>query len=159
MRVEDLMTQSVQSCRPEDSLEEAARVMWEHDCGALPVCTASDGERRAIGMITDRDICMGALFQSKPLRELRVSEVMAKKVRVCNPRDSLAGVENSMRENRIRRLPVVSPDGALLGMISLADLAREAARERSKQRKEITETEVGDTLAAICRSSAQPSLT
>lgn len=159
MRVEDLMTQSVQSCRPEDSLEEAARVMWEHDCGALPVCTANNGERRTIGMITDRDICMGALFQSKPLRELRVSEVMAKEVRICNPRDSLAGVEKTMRENQIRRLPVVSPDGALLGMISLADLAREAARERNKQRKEITETEVGDTLAAICQSSAQPSLT
>jgi CBS-domain-containing membrane protein len=53
-----------------------------------------------------------------------------------------------MRE-RIRRLPVVDEDGALVGMISLADLAQEAARERTAASKEITETEVGDTLAAI----------
>lgn len=63
-----------------------------------------------------------------------------------------------MQEARIRRLPVVDDKGALLGMISLADLAREAARERSSPRKEITETEVGDTLAAICESAAPQTL-
>lgn len=156
MRVEELMTRPVHSCRPEDSLEQAARSMWEHDCGSLPVSAAANGERRAVGMITDRDICMAALFQGKPLRELCVRDAMAKEVQVCKPEDSLSGVEETMRTNRIRRLPVVGRQGALLGVISLADLAREAARERSKPSKEITETEVGDTLAAICRSSATP---
>jgi CBS domain-containing protein len=55
-----------------------------------------------------------------------------------------------MREARVRRLPVVNGDGALLGMVSLADLAREAVRERALARKEVTETDLGSTLAAIC---------
>jgi CBS domain-containing protein len=123
--------------------------MWDHDCGCLPVC-GGDGVRRIVGVITDRDICMHALFQGKPLQELRVSDAMAKQVQVCRPGDSLADAEKTMREARIRRLPVVDEQDALVGMISLADLAQEAFRERAAASKEITETEVGDTLAAIC---------
>jgi CBS domain-containing protein len=102
-------------------------------------------------MITDRDIVMCALFQAKTLRDLRVSDAtMAQEARTCTPGDFLADAENIMREGKIRRLPVVDDEGRLLGIISLADLAQEAARERSAKSKEITEEEVGDTLAAIC---------
>jgi CBS domain-containing protein len=93
---------------------------------------------------------MCALFQNKSLQELRVSEAMAKQVQACRPSDSLGDAERMMREARIRRLPVVDEEDALVGMISLADLAQEAARERAATSQEITETEVGDTLAAIC---------
>jgi CBS domain-containing protein len=124
--------------------------MWDHDCGCLPVADG-DGVTRVVGVITDRDICMCALFQSKPLQELRVSDAMAKQVQTCRPSDSLADAEKTMREARIRRLPVVDEEGALVGMISLADLAQEAARERAATSQEITETEVSDTLAAICQ--------
>jgi CBS domain-containing protein len=123
--------------------------MWDHDCGCLPVC-GGDGVTRIVGVITDRDICMHALFQGKPLQELRVSEAMTKEVEVCHPGDSLADAEKKMREAKIRRLPVVDEQDALIGMISLADLAQEASRERTATSQEITETEVGDTLAAIC---------
>jgi CBS domain-containing protein len=123
--------------------------MWEHDFGCLPV-SGGDGVARVVGMITDRDICMCALFQNKPLRELRVTDAMAKHVQVCRPSDSLADAEMAMREARIRRLPVVDKDDVLVGIISLADLAQEAARERAATTREITESEVGDTLATIC---------
>jgi CBS domain-containing protein len=123
--------------------------MWNHDCGCLPV-RAGDGVTRVVSVITDRDICMCALFQGKPLQELTVSEAMAKQVYVCRPGDSLADAEKTMREARIRRLPVVDDKDALVGIISLADLAQEAARERTAKSQEITETEVGDTLATIC---------
>jgi CBS domain-containing protein len=93
---------------------------------------------------------MCALFKNKPLQELRVSDAMAKKVQTCRPSDSLADAEKTMREARIRRLPVIGDEDALVGMISLADLAQEAARERAATSQAITETEVGDTLAAIC---------
>jgi len=109
-----------------------------------------DGVIRVVGVITDRDICMCALFQNKPLQELRVSDAMANQVHTCRPSDSLADAEKVMRETRIRRLPVIDDTDALVGMISLADLAQEAARERAAASEEITETEVGDTLAAIC---------
>jgi CBS-domain-containing membrane protein len=143
------MTRQVQSCRPDDTLERAAQLMWDHDCGSLPVCSG-DGAATAVGMITDRDIAMCAMFHPKPLRELPVSEAMSRQLRVCRPGDSLAEAEKTMRDAKIRRLPVVDQEGRLVGLISLADLAQEAARERTANAQEITETEVGDTLAAIC---------
>ena len=149
MRVEQIMARSVQSCRQEDSLARAAQLMWDHDCGCLPV-SGGDGGARVVGVITDRDICMSALFQGSPLGELRVSEAMSKQLQVCGPRDSLAAAEKKLREARIRRLPVVDDEGVLVGMISLADLAQEAARERGTAKREITESEVVDTLATIC---------
>jgi CBS-domain-containing membrane protein len=93
---------------------------------------------------------MSALFQGKSLGDLRVSDAMSKQLQICAPGDSLASAEKKLREARIRRLPVVDKDGALVGMISLADLAQEAARERSSGKREITESEVADTLAVIC---------
>jgi CBS domain-containing protein len=156
MRVADLMTKQVQSCGPDDSLERAARFMWDHDCGCLPVCTIDgNGANRTVGMITDRDICMSALFQRRALRELRVRDAMARQVLTCHAGDPLAGAEKVMRGGQIRRLPVVDDEGSLIGIISLADLAREAARERSRARKNVTETQVGHTLALVCAPATQ----
>jgi CBS domain-containing protein len=78
---------------------------------------------------------------------------MANEVRACNPGDSLAEAEAIMREAQVRRLPVVDRGERLLGLLSLADLAEEAAHERERRgrKREITEAEVGETLAAICR--------
>lgn len=156
MRVEELMSRSVFSCRPEDTLDKAAKQMWENDFGVVPVCEGN-GETRLIGVITDRDICMSAYFQGKPLHEIRVSQAMTREVRVCHPEDAAADAERTMRGAQVRRLPVVSAAGELIGIISLADIAREAAREAADSRKspEITEVEVGDTLAAIVERSRQ----
>jgi len=154
MRVHELMTQQIQSCRPDDSLELAAQLMWDHDCGCIPVC-AGDGASRTIGVITDRDICMGALFQGRPLRELRVSDAMARRLLACRPQDTLAEAEKAMRDARIRRLPVLDDQGSLIGMLSLADLAREAMREQSQPGRDLTEAEVNGTLAAICEPTRQ----
>ena len=152
MRVEQIMTRQVSSCSPDTSLAEAAQLMWDHDCGCLPVCTGN-GASRVAGVITDRDICMAALFKAQPLYELRVADAMSRQLQACRPADSLIDAENTMRKARVRRLPVIDEQGLLLGMISLADLAREAARENHSPKQEITEMEVGDTLAAICQPS------
>lgn len=152
MRVEQIMTKQVSWCRPDTSLAEAAQLMWDRDCGCLPVCPGKDASR-VTGVITDRDICMAALFKAQPLHELRVADAMSRQLQACRPGDSLEDAENTMRKARIRRLPVIDEQGSLLGIISLADLAREAARENHSPKQEITETEVGDTLAAICQPS------
>ena len=151
MRVEQIMARPVQFCRPEDSLAHAAQLMWDHDCGCLPVL-AGDAGTGVAGMITDRDICMCALFEKRPLEDLRVSTAMAKQVQLCRPYDDLRKAEKIMRTALIRRLPVVDDDGVLVGMISLADLAQEALRERDTTKREISEKAVGHTLAAICRA-------
>ncbi|HEY0943592.1 MAG TPA: CBS domain-containing protein [Steroidobacter sp.] len=154
MRVEQIMTKQVVSCGPDDTLARAAQLMWDHDCGCLPVCSGN-GANRVTGVITDRDICMSALFKGKPLHELHVSDAMSRQLQTCRPSDSIVDAEKTMSRARIRRLPVIDEQESLVGMISLADLARQAARESTAPRREISETEVGDTLAAICQPSAQ----
>jgi CBS domain-containing protein len=154
MRVDQLMTKQIKWCAADDSLDRAAQLMWDNDCGCLPVC-AVDGSNSVVGVVTDRDICMSALFQGKPLRDLRVSNAMARGLKTCRPGDSLAEAEKSMSEAQIRRLPVIDDQGSLVGMISLADLAQEAARERSVGKSDVAEAAVGDTLAAICRPISQ----
>jgi len=150
MRIEQLMTESPKICQSSDTLAEAVQIMCDHDCGCLPV-TEEDGSQRVVGMITDRDICTAAALHGKPLREIRVEEAMTRKVRACNPGDALREAEAIMGETGVRRLPVVDEADQLLGLLSLADIAREAAREHWWERQEITEAEVGEVLAMICQ--------
>jgi CBS domain-containing protein len=123
--------------------------MWIYDCGSIPVCS-SEKPLEPVGVVTDRDICMCALLNDKPLRELWVAEAMAKHVLACRPSDSLGTAEKIMRTSHVRRLPVIDEQRSLVGMISLADLAREAAHEQRLSQRAITDTDVCDTLAAIC---------
>jgi CBS domain-containing protein len=144
------MARPVHCCRPEDSLARAAQLMWDHDCGCLPV-VGSNGAERVAGMITDRDISMCALFEGSPLAELKVARAMSKQVLVCRPEDTLAEAERVMREARVRRLPVVDENDVLVGMISLADIAQMAEREAEAERPEITPREVATTFAEVSR--------
>jgi CBS domain-containing protein len=153
MRIDQLMSRNVQFCTPDDTLDRAAYLMWSNDCGSIPVCAGTDGSQRVVGMLTDRDICMAAMFQGKPLRELRASDAMSRELRSCRPSDQPADVERLMREQQIRRVPVTDSDGSLVGIVSLADLAREANMSDSQGKHSISESEVGDTLAAIVEPS------
>ena len=150
MRVDQVMTRPVHSCRPEDSLARAAQLMWDHDCGCLPVM-GSNGAERVVGIITDRDVCMCAMFEGASLAALKVGQAMAKQVQCCRPDDSLADAERVMREARVRRLPVLDESDVLVGMISLADIAQTAEREGAEERAEVTPREVGTTFAEISR--------
>ena len=135
MKVSQLMKQAVWSCRPEDSLNAAAEIMWDNDCGCIPVC---DADGRLAGMITDRDVCMAAYLQGGTLRALRVYSAMAKEVFSCRPDDTTAKAEATMRQHRIRRLPVVDDDGRLVGFLSLSDIAKKAEHMAGRKNKEVT---------------------
>jgi CBS-domain-containing membrane protein len=110
-------------------------------------------------MLTDRDVCMAALFRGRPLYELKVADAMSRDTRVAKLDDRAEDVELLMRERRIRRVPVTDDSGALVGIVSLADLAR-AARGAADSRAAagISEQGVGHTLAAICEPG-QPRMT
>jgi CBS domain-containing protein len=149
MRIEQVMTMSTKTCRLDQTLSEAAQIMWENDYGCLPV-TAEDGSQHLLGMITDRDICLAMRFQGAAPNELRVVDAMSKEVHACNPGDLVAEAKTIMREIRVRRLPVVDDSDRVIGLISLADLAQEAVREVSSRAPDITEAEIGSLLAAIC---------
>lgn len=119
-RVADIMTKDVVSCHMYDSLNTAARLMWEHDCGCVPVV---DDLRRVTGMITDRDISMAAYIQGKSLKDILVQSVCSSTVQTCSKDHSLARAEEIMVQAQVRRLPVVEEDGTLAGILSLSDLA------------------------------------
>jgi CBS domain-containing protein len=120
-RVLDAMTRSVVTCKADDSLNRAAQVMWEADCGAVPI-VADDG--RLLGMITDRDICMAAYTQGLPLSDLCVRSVMSTALHSCKAGDSLRSLMDTMAKYQVRRVPVVDEGGKLVGIVSLADVAR-----------------------------------
>jgi CBS domain-containing protein len=120
MRARDLMTSQVSTCSEGDALARAAQIMWDSDCGCLPVV---DPAGRVVGMITDRDICMAASTRSGTLGGTTVGSVMTRDVASCHPDDSVATVESIMRDRQIRRVPVVE-QGRLAGIITLGDLVR-----------------------------------
>jgi len=137
----------VRTCGRDDTVNHAARIMWEHDCGCVPVV---DGEGRVIGMVTDRDVCMAAYTQGLPLWAIPVATAMSKEVHACRPDDALLVAERIMREHRVRRLPVVAADGTLAGILSLNDVAQEAAREHMPATREVSAEGLTETLAAVC---------
>jgi CBS domain-containing protein len=148
MDISELMIRDVKTCRPHDTLNAAARIMWEHDCGCVPVV---DEGGRVVGMLTDRDICMAAYTQGRPLDAIQAANVMSKQVHGCKAEDPIAFAQGIMRAHKVRRLPVTDADGHLVGVVSLSDLARQAALERTrKSKKAVNPAEVADILGAIC---------
>jgi CBS domain-containing protein len=127
--VEQLMSRAVATCRPDDRLDAAARIMWEHDCGVVPVTVVEDGGERVVGMLTDRDVCMAAYTQGRPLWDIPATVAMSHVVRSCRPRDTIKSALAVMAAERIRRLPVLDErSDRLVGLLSLADVARQETR-------------------------------
>ena len=122
-RVGDLMRKDVSACREDQAMNEAARIMWERDCGFVPV-VASDDSGKLVGVVTDRDLCMAAYTRGKSLAELCVADAMSRDVRTCTPEDPLSRAETEMRVSRVRRLPVVDEQQHIYGVVTLDDLLR-----------------------------------
>lgn len=154
MRIEELMTPFPTTCGPDDTLSYAALRMRICNCGCVPV---TDRRRRVVGMITDRDICMAAVFRGPSLEDITVREVMTREVRACRPKDDLVEAQAIMQEAGIRRLPVVDESEQLVGVISLTDLAREAGRESERGNPGISKAEVGKVLATLSHPRRGPS--
>ena len=148
VQVQQVMTRNVECCLPSDVLSRAAQIMWERDCGCVPVV---DDARRVVGMITDRDICMSAYTRGAPLHEIRVEDAMAKHVFTVRPEDALARLERLMQEFQIRRVPVVDESGGVVGIVSLSDIARAAAREVGRPSAAVRADEVATTLSTIAK--------
>jgi CBS domain-containing protein len=146
MKVRELMTKKVSSCRATDACSEAVKIMWECDCGAVPVVGDDD---RLVGIITDRDVCMATWLRDSLPRDIPVSAIMSRELCVCSPSDRIDSAEQLMRTRQIRRLPVVDTDQRLVGILSLADIVREAGGDGG--RKRVVADEITATLADICQ--------
>lgn len=119
LKVSDVMTREVNSCRPQDTLASAALAMNRADCRFLPVV---DPAGRPVGVITDGDICLLGATDNRPLRDLYVHGVMNQPVTTCGPDTDILEVLRMMRSQRIRHVPVIGADGVLVGIVSLTDL-------------------------------------
>jgi CBS domain-containing protein len=152
MRVNRLMTRDVRTCRAEETLADAARLMWDSDVGALPVV---DAEGRVVAVVTDRDIAMACLFSGQPLQSQKVSEAMSKRLATVFEEDEMGTLEDVMRTSQVRRVPVVNATGHLRGIITLNDLAHH--RHGRLVGEGVSPEEVAGTLAVISSArTAQP---
>ena len=152
MRVEDIMTKQLETCRADDTLWLAARKMWEHDIGCLPV-QGADG--RVTSVITDRDIAMAAYLRGKTLGEVKVADAMSHRLVTVQPGDPIRTVEDRMRSEQVHRIPVVDELGFLKGLVTLNDLVHHLRTMRSGDGLE--PAEIAGTLAAISSPRCGPS--
>lgn len=156
MKVKEMMTGDTVTCDLNASLAEAAAAMWERDCGILPV--SKDGQE-IVGVITDRDICMGASMRNQSLSRISVEQIMTGALYSTSPEDEVSRALELMREHKVRRLLVMDDEGQLKGMLSINDLTLRAEEPLSKNALQPSFGEVMETYKAICehqRPAEQP---
>ena len=124
-------------CDAAATLQEVAQKMAECDCGEIPVV---DGQRRPIGVVTDRDICVRAVALGRDPRQCRADEVMSTPVHTVSPRDDLDECCRQMEQHKIRRVPVVDAQGACCGIVAQADIvSRLPGREAAQVVRDISQ--------------------
>jgi len=133
-------------CQPETNLGPATELMWNANCGFLPVETA-DG--KAIGVITDRDICIALGTGSRLPGDIAVCEVMSDKLYSCAPDDDIHMALQAMKEEKVRRLPVIDQKGSLVGVISMDDILLRTGPMSLGREPELSSEEVVRTYWAI----------
>lgn len=143
MQVSEIMTEDPQCCTANSTLQEAAQLMRDCDCGEIPVV---DQQGKPVGVITDRDICCRAVAENRPV-STSVQEIMSSPAVTVSPNDNVERCLQLMDQHQIRRLPVVDDNGICCGMVAQADLARE-----------LNESEVGHVVHDISQpgQSARP---
>lgn len=151
MKVNDICTPTVRSCTPDTKLSDAGWSMWEGDCGILPVV---DDTGKVVGVITDRDICMSVSTKYRPAAEITVCEACSGKVLTCRGHDDVRDALQIMRQNGIRRIPVVDARGKLEGILSLNDIALASQSDRSPKPADITYEDVALAMKSICARRA-----
>lgn len=137
MRISDFMTRDPACCVAEATAREAAVLMRDNDCGAIPVVESMDN-RRLVGMVTDRDLAVRGLAEGKG-PDTPVGELMSVDPVGANPDDEVETVREVMIRERIRRVPVLDRDGRLVGIVAQADLAREDAAASDREVGRIVE--------------------
>lgn len=148
MQVNKVMTTNVATCQPDTNLAAVAQLMWDRDCGFVPVVEASG---KVAGMITDRDICIASATRRLLPEQITAAQAMSREIHACQPDNLIGDVLATMRKFRVRRLPVIAADGTLKGVISMNDIVL-----ASDQREGPAATDIVSTMAAICAHRPVP---
>jgi CBS domain-containing protein len=127
MKVRQVMTADVYTVRPDASIFDIAELMRDEDIGAVPVVE----DEKLIGMVTDRDIVVRALADSRDVSQANARSVMSGNLLYCFDDQSVEEVLDNMGEQQVRRMPVVDRDKRLVGVVSIGDLSAAAPPDRS----------------------------
>lgn len=147
MKVKDIMTGEVRTCSPDTNLAAAAALMLDGDCGVLPVVV--DG--KLVGVVTDRDMYIALATRDKRASEIAVREVVQTPVYTCGPDDDIQTALETMKQYRVRRLPVEGFGGTIMGIVSMNDIVLVTG-----PRKPVHDADVVSTLQAVCAHHPAP---
>lgn len=142
MRVKEIMSRPAHTCQPDTDLGIVAAMMWEHDCGFIPVVGASG---TILGLVTDRDVCIAASTRRLAPGHISAAQAMSDTVHACFPDDSIELALASMKQFKVRRLPVIDSTGTIKGVVSINDIVRAAGTHLDLPPKDVMAT-----LARIC---------
>jgi CBS domain-containing protein len=143
MQCKDVMTPNPKSCSTVASVQQAAQLMKQENIGILPVIDQKT--QKLVGVVTDRDLCLGVIASGKNAKEAKVSDFMSKNLFTCRPEDDLQKAEALMKEYHIGRIPVVDANGACLGIVSQEDIALKGGQPQ----------EVYETFREVAKRSAR----
>jgi len=149
VRAKDVMTRDVVTVQPNDPVERAARLMSRHDCGSLPVVDSRD---RLIGMVTDRDIVTRVVAEGMDHRYAAVRDCMTDEAFACHADDPVEATMRKLSHHQIRRLPIVDDHDRVVGIVSVADVARLAKSRAGRGERRA----VADVVGAISEPGNEP---
>lgn len=135
MKVKEIMTPDAKACTETANLAKAAELMSQNNCGVLPVVTSTG---KVVGLITDRDICVAGAKNNKPLASMAVEEVISGDVYACRAEDDIQLALRTMRDNKVRRLPVLDKEGQLKGILSMDDVVLHAEEVTGRKPTELS---------------------
>lgn len=150
MKVKDLMSVDPACCSPETDLAAASALMWNHDCGILPVLE----EGRVVGVVTDRDICIALGTRGLPASQVQVGDVASRELVTVSPEAEVHTALAQMRRHQVRRLPVVNAEGYLEGLLALNDFVLAVDRKHG----DVDYEDVLNTLKAISSHRHKPAV-
>jgi CBS domain-containing protein len=143
MRIKQVMTSDIATCRPETNLAVVAKLMWDKDCGFVPVIDAAG---KVAGVITDRDICIASATRRLLPDQITAAQAMRRPpIQTTQPDEAIEKALATMKQYQVRRLPVIAADGTLKGVISMNDIVL-----ASQQKEGPAPADIVSTLSAIC---------
>lgn len=143
MRIKQVMTTNIATCQPDTNLAVVAKLMWDRDCGFMPVVGAAG---TVVGVITDRDICIASATRRLLPEQITADQAMGRQpIHTGQPEDTTEKALATMKQFQVRRLPVVAADGTLKGIVSMNDIVM-----ASQQKEGPAAADIVSTLAAIC---------
>ena len=147
MKIKNVMTKDPKCCVPSDTAQRAAIIMRDEKAGVVPVIE-NEQSRKLLGIVTDRDLCMNIVAEGRDARTVQVQECMTTAVVSALPQDALEKATELMRDNQIRRIPVIDEQRRLVGIVSLADVVERAS---------VKTVETHETLKTVSAPTDEPS--